>query len=99
MSKGYELSQAADQDVEDIYDYTALHFGEEQAIEYLLDLKKLFIALSDNPKLGRVRDEIKPGLRSFSKASHVIFYRILDSRLRIVRVLHASRDITRFNKD
>ena len=50
----------------------------------------------DNPKSGRERFEIRMGLRSIVQNSHVIFYRILKDRIRIVRILHGSRDLPSF---
>lgn len=95
MSKRYELSAAADRDLDDIFDYTTAKFGFDQAVKYLTDFEILFSQLAANPHLGKSRDEIKAGLMSFSKASHVVFYRILRGRIRIVRVLHGSRDMPR----
>ncbi|MDX9789405.1 MAG: type II toxin-antitoxin system RelE/ParE family toxin [Candidatus Kapabacteria bacterium] len=43
--------------------------------------------------MGGTRNEIKESLYSFPKDNHIIFYRILDDHIRIVRVLHGSRDI------
>ncbi|WP_363315644.1 type II toxin-antitoxin system RelE/ParE family toxin [Chryseobacterium sp. sg2396] len=49
-----------------------------------------------NPYSGKKRNEVKSGLYSFPKDHHVIFYRILDDHIRIVRVLHGSRDIPNY---
>lgn len=92
----YELSQEADKDLEGIFDYTAHKFGFDQAVIYVSDFERVFTHLSDNPKLGRERKDIRAGLRSLVKESHIVFYRILDGRIRIVRVLHASRDVIKF---
>ena len=92
----YELSRAADQDIEEIFDYSSAKFGSDQAMEYVAAFEPLFKELVANPELGRARDEIRTGLRSMPKASHVVFYRILADRIRIVRVLHGSRDIPNF---
>ena len=92
----YELSQAADNDLDEIYDYTTKQFGVDQAIKYLSGFEVVFESLCSNPKLGRERIELKKGLRSISSESHTIFYRILKDRIRIVRILHGSRDIIRF---
>jgi len=51
-----------------------------------------------NPKLGSKRNGIRKGLRGFAQNSHVIFYRILKNRVRILRVLHTSRDLIVFFK-
>ena len=92
----YELSQEADNDLQEIYDYTADQFGVDQAIKYLLGLEELFYLLCTHPQTGRVRNEIRKGVRSSSYVSHIVFYRIVDKRIRIVRVLHTSRDIPKF---
>jgi toxin ParE1/3/4 len=89
----YELSIEADQDISDIYDYIYSEFGDDQTITYLADLEPVLLKLVDYPELGRARSEIRVGLRSLAYQNHVIFYRILDTHIRVVRVLHGSRDL------
>jgi toxin ParE1/3/4 len=91
----YELSPEAAQDLSDIFDYTEMEFGLDQAVKYLKDLEHCFIQLCGNPSIGRERSEIREALYSFLSQSHVVFYRILNDRLRVVRVLHGSRDLPR----
>lgn len=91
----HELSSAADQDVEEIYNYAEQQYGTDRAVEYTLDLEFLFERIVQNPKMGVERNEIQPELRSFPKAQHVVFYRILPDRIRIVRIIHGSRDLLR----
>lgn len=94
--KIYILSEIADKDLEDIFDYTLDEFGFDQAEKYLLEIEEIFQNLIVNPQLGKKRDEIKKGLYSFPKDNHIIFYRIFDNHIRIVRVLHGSRDIPKY---
>ena len=94
--KIYILSEIADKDLEDIFDYTLDEFGFDQAEKYLLEIEEIFQNLIINPQIGKKRDEIKLGLYSFPKDNHIIFYRILDNHIRIVRVLHGSRDISKY---
>ncbi len=97
MSKEfYILSEAADKDLEDIFGYTFEDFGFDQAEKYLLEIEEIFQNLILNPHLGKSRNEIKKGLYSFPKDNHIIFYRILDNHIRIVRVLHGSRDVPKY---
>lgn len=91
--KGYKLSEQADFDLEDIFDYTNLHFGIHQAIKYLTDLDIVFESLVINPEIGRKRYVLKVGLYSITEQEHVIFYRIMQNHIRIVRVLHRSKDM------
>ena len=89
----YELSSEADRDIVDIYNYTAQKFGFKQAITYVAKFDESFELLLDNPELGVSRKEIRVGLRCLVHVNHVIFYRVMVDRIRIVRVLHSRRDI------
>lgn len=91
--KFYELSEAADKDLEEIFDFTNDKFGTEQAIKYLSAFEEVFNNLVLQPETGRERNELKKGLRSISQERHIIFYRVLKDHIRIVRVLHSSRDL------
>ncbi|MCH8157981.1 MAG: type II toxin-antitoxin system RelE/ParE family toxin, partial [Nitrospinae bacterium] len=88
MTLFYELSAAADSDLDEIFDYTAHEFGMDQAVKYVSDFDEVFERLSQNPQSGLDRKEIRSGLRSFIKDKHVVFYRILKDRVRVVRILH-----------
>ncbi len=92
----YKLSKQAAEDLEDIFDFTAKEFGPDQAAKYLYELDEVFSQMIVNPEIGKARDEIRKGLRSFPKSSHVVFYRIRENYIWIVRVLHGSRDIPNF---
>ena len=89
----YVLSEVADNDLEAIFDYTENEFGFNQAVNYLTELETVFLQLVANPRIGRNRDEIKKGLYSISEQEHIVFYRLFSSKIRIVRVLHGSRDL------
>ncbi|MGA8872152.1 MAG: type II toxin-antitoxin system RelE/ParE family toxin [Candidatus Acidiferrales bacterium] len=53
-----------------------------------------FLLLAQYPHIGRRRDEdLRPGLRSFPVLDYVIFYRVQDVDVVILRVLHGSRDV------
>ena len=92
----------ADQDLVEIVLYTATAQGSiEAARTFVWMLKDKFLLLAENPDLGRVRDEItglrmvRPyPLRSFPINKYVVFYEPMEDGVRILRVLHASRDIT-----
>jgi toxin ParE1/3/4 len=94
----YDLSPEADNDLEEIYDYSDTTFGSDQAISYLEGLETLFENLSKHPHIGRLRPEIRKGLRSIAHSSHTVYYRTVNKRIRIVRVLHSSRDLPNYLK-
>lgn len=89
----YVLAEAAKNDLKEIYDFGIYKFGHSQATKYLEGLREYSEALTKKPDIGKQRDEIKDGLFSLPHVSHVIFYRILPDRIRIVRVLHGRSDI------
>ena len=49
--------------------------------------------LEDHPFAGRSRDEVRTGVRSIASRPHVIFYRVTDNTIEIIRVLDGRRDI------
>ena len=97
MSK-YVLAQEAENDIEEIFDFGESKFGKAQAITYLIQMEEYFVLLAENPGIGKKRNEIKEGLFSLPYVSHIIFYRILENHIRIVRVLYGGRDLVRFLK-
>ncbi len=74
--KHYVLSEAADIDIDAIFDYTEREYSFNQAIKYLLSLEIVFENLVKNPKIGRTRNDIKIGLYSITE-QELIFDTIL----------------------
>ena len=96
MARFYVLSDNADIDVDNIFEYTISEFGVDKAIEYHKGLINLFIQLTNFPEEGKSRREIRDGLRSIVYVSHTVFYRILADHIRIVRILHQSQSSANF---
>jgi toxin ParE1/3/4 len=92
----YQLSADADRDIEAIFDYTEAKFGFGQAVIYASEFEALFTLLLNNPEMGRHRPDIREHLYSLTHKAHIVFYRIMQDHIRIVRVLHGSRDLPRF---
>lgn len=97
--KKYKLSQIAEEDVSAIYDYTIAEHGKAQTVNYLLGLEDCLTELVEYPLSGKERSEIKQGLRSILYQHHIIFYRLHDDYIRIVRILHESSDLPHFLQD
>ena len=55
--------------------------------------------LGGNSRAGRRRDELAPGILSFPLGRYVIFYRMIQDTIEIVRVLHGARDIQTIFED
>ena len=93
MSGRYRLTRRAESDLEGIADYTLREWGRSQMTAYVTTLIDRFDWLAENPKVGRARSEVFPGLRSFREGSHIVFYRERDALIEIVGVPHMSMDI------
>ncbi|MEJ1360953.1 MAG: type II toxin-antitoxin system RelE/ParE family toxin [Candidatus Sedimenticola sp. (ex Thyasira tokunagai)] len=93
MSTGYSLRLHARADLEVIWAYTLEHWGSDQADRYLEALFSCFDDLVVNPQLGKPRDDVKVGYRSFPQGRHVVFYMITLSGIDIIGIVHQSADV------
>jgi toxin ParE1/3/4 len=64
-----------------------------RADAFIDTLDRKFHILAQRPRIGRARDELAEGLRSFPVGRYVIFYLPLPEGIEIVRVLHGARDL------
>jgi len=89
----YRLSPEAKDDLLDIRAYTQKKRGIQRAQKYIDALEKRCDELAQSPYMGRERPEIKSGYRSIAEGKHVIFYRVSDSGIEILRIPHGRMDI------
>lgn len=86
-------------DLAEIWDYIA-DDNESRADAFVDLIDHKFQELALQPNMGRSRDELTEGLRSFPVGKYVIFYRVMPGGVEIIRVLHGSRDLNAiFNPD
>ena len=88
-------SSQAEQDLTDIWIYTAEEWNLAQADLYLDELVAGIEGLSTHPELGYSRDDIRAGYRSLNVSQHIVFYTVTEEQVLIVRVLHKSVDVQR----
>ena len=86
------VAPAARNDLKDIYQYSQSNWGIIKATSYLENLQSHLWHLTVHPMLGTERTILFANMRSLAVESHVIFYRLQDSRIEIVRVLHKRQD-------
>jgi len=67
-------------------DNPAAALGVLDAIDERLGL------IAENPMIGSTRDYLAPGLRVFPVSSYMIYYRLVEEDVEIVRILHGARD-------
>lgn len=85
-------------DLDDIFDYIA-EDSLDRAISFIKRLHGQMQKLASSPGIGRRRNELWPGLRSFPYGNYLIFYLPLDNGVDVVRVLNGSRDIEALFQD
>jgi len=73
---GFTLSPLAQNDLGGIWDYTARHWGNDQADHYVRQIVAVCTDLAAGRKPGRNAEAIRPGYRKCAEGSHVLFYRI-----------------------
>jgi toxin ParE1/3/4 len=89
------LTPKARADLDAIWEYTAKHWGVEQAEAYLLSLGETMKLLANQPGLGRNIDDIREGCFKFPAASHIFIFRLQPNIVEIIRILHKSMDVER----
>jgi toxin ParE1/3/4 len=87
-----EFSRFAKQDMENIVVYVAEH-NLVASQKLIKELMRKFDLLSENPKMGTLRNTYLVGMRSFPYKRYVIFYFPTENGIEIFRVIHDARDI------
>ena len=89
----YNFSKEALVDLEEIWLYTADHWGIKQADRYYFLIMDEIDHISKNVESGRSMNEIRKGYRASKVKSHIIFYKLVDEVVVINRILHERMDI------
>lgn len=87
---GYILSSHAADDLEGIFEYTLLQWGEAQFERYREALALALEAVASHPTLpgSKAREDLSPGCRFYHVEHHYIVYREKNGRVEVGRILH-----------
>lgn len=91
----YELSRAADRELDEIYVYTFREFGALQADVYFESLEDCLTKLAENPLLGIDASNVRAGYRRFVHQRHTLYHRKVRAGVRIVRILGPGMSVER----
>jgi toxin ParE1/3/4 len=90
----HRLAPQARADLSTIWNYIVTESGNVAAADGVIDaITERFYLLSQYPRMGRLRDDLRPGLRSFAVGEYVIVYTIEDENVEILFVFHGRQDI------
>jgi toxin ParE1/3/4 len=86
----------ADADLDEIWYYIVKESDSIEIADRFIDsLTERFLLLARHPHVGRLRDDLRPGLRIFPVGRYVILYRVQDEDVLILNVVAADRDLDR----
>jgi toxin ParE1/3/4 len=90
------FSPTARHDVLELLDYIAAQ-DVRAAAEFVDRIEAECQMLAQSPTMGFQRDDLSSGLRCWPVGGHVIFNRRTGSGIDVVRVVHGSRDLSKFS--
>ncbi|MEN9480471.1 MAG: hypothetical protein RLZZ298_1866 [Pseudomonadota bacterium] len=94
----YRLTPAAEYDLEAIWTHTIQQWDVEQANRYTDFLMEALTKLAQSPMTAPACDHIRPGYRRQSVERHIIYFRITNYGIAVVRILHDRMDAPRHLK-
>jgi len=75
-----------------IYRTGVADFGADQAERYQDGLEQTFAFLAEFPFVARERTELAHNVRAHAYRSHLVFYRVTDRDVFVLRIRHARED-------
>ena len=90
--KRHVISPPAIKDLEEIIDYFSSR-NVDAGERFINEFEKKCKNLANFPNMGRSYDDIKPSLRGLPLAGYIIFYRIINDGIEIIRVVSGYRDL------
>ena len=89
----------AAEDITGVWDFIA-NDNLDAADHWVDQLDAQLRLLATQPLMGRARDELAPGIRSFPFGRYLIFYVPISGGIDVVRILRGARDVdTVFGED
>jgi toxin ParE1/3/4 len=90
----YRLAPAARDDLDTIWDHVAREARDEGPADRLIEAiaERLWL-LAEHPRIGRPRDDLDTGLRSFPVGNFIIVYEVADGDVSVLRIVHGHQDL------
>lgn len=95
----YVISKKAVSDLEEIWLYTVEKWSTGQADRYYNLIFDEINYICKNSDAGKSMEHVRKGYRASKVKSHLIFYKISNDTIEIVRILHERMDIENRLKD
>ena len=79
--------------MDEIWRYTFATWGLEQADGYVEDIATTCGSLANGTRVGRV-EPLREGYFRYPVGKHVVFYKVIDGGIRVMRVLHQRMNVS-----
>ena len=86
------LSPRAALDLEEIGDYIARD-NPSRAVSFVRDLKRECQRVAKRPGAYPLREDLAAGIRMAVHGKYLIFFRVMDKKVRVERVIHGMRNL------
>ncbi|RJP33262.1 MAG: type II toxin-antitoxin system RelE/ParE family toxin [Candidatus Omnitrophota bacterium] len=90
-----EFSPLAQQDIDDILQYTYENWGEARLLKYKEILDTGWENLILNPGIGHYRSDLPKGCRALKVGEHYAIYVFQNQTIQVFRVLHGRMNFKR----
>jgi len=91
----YRISEAAYNDLNDIWFYTFQKWSESQASKYFEALIQEIELISANPEKAKKMPKVRADFFYFRALSHYVFFKQNESGIEVVRILHKMMDFSK----
>jgi len=89
----YAISKKAVADLEEIWLYTVEKWSMNQADRYYNLIFDEIRFICKNVTAGKSMEHVRKGYRASKVKSHLIFYRVQNNSVEVIRILHERMDI------
>ena len=89
----FVISKKAVSDLEEIWLYTVEKWSVEQADRYYNLIFDEINYICRHTNAGKSMEHVRKGYRASKVKSHLIFYRVVNSTIEVIRILHERMDI------
>ncbi len=96
MTLKVTYSALARKDLQNIRNWTLEKFGVKQSDVYIRQIDAAVHLIAKNPGLARDASSIRPHLKKLFVGGHVVYFRINDPSIAVVRILHGKMDAGRW---
>ncbi len=93
------ISKKAVSDLEEIWLYTVEKWSIEQADRYYNLICDEFNYICKNINAGKSMEHVRKGYRASKIKSHLIFYRVINNSVEVIRILHERMDMENILSD